>query len=79
MRHFFHDLIRETDTYFIGGRDAGQQTVVVPLAASQTVAATVERHAGDGDEVDGGIVGKQCSGGFLDAVGTGLQVLGAGV
>ena len=43
-RYLLHALKGEAEADFVGLRQTGQQTVIVPFAASQPVALAVERH-----------------------------------
>lgn len=50
--------------------EMGKQAVVVTFSASKSVASSVECHAGNDGEVDGGIIGEEGAFALDDAVGT---------
>ena len=60
-------LKRKTDAGF-ESREAGEQSVIITFASTQTVTCIIESYAGNGNKVDSCIVGEEFSGRFFNTI-----------
>lgn len=77
-RNFTADLEGETDSDIVRV-EFGEQAVVISFSPAEPASVGVEGDTGDDPQVDPVEIGKDFTGRFFDSVGSGTQILFAGI